>query len=71
MTAPISDTRQTEYTELTAACGHTARVRLERNPEVAADMIVTFMARNCGRSTCRVPRQSTRNITWADVNRSR
>jgi hypothetical protein len=65
------DTRQTKYTELTATCGHQVVVRLDVNPVIAADMIATFMARDCGRSTCSAPRQSTRNITWADVNRGR
>ena len=66
-----NDTRQTEYTELVAGCGHQVFVRLDVNPVAAADMIATFMARDCGRPTCSAPRQSTRNITWADVNRSR
>jgi hypothetical protein len=66
-----SDNRQPEYTELTAACGHTVRIRLERDAFTAADMIATFMARCCGRSTCAatVPPTSLRQITWADVNR--
>lgn len=68
-----NDTRQAEYTELTAACGETIYVRLEADPIKAAEMIVAFTSENCARLACPAtqPRQSTRNILWADVNRSR
>src|SRR5436309_11814917 len=39
---------QRQHTDLMAACGHTIYVRLDTNPVVAADMIATFMARDCG-----------------------
>jgi hypothetical protein len=72
-----NDTRQTEYTGLTAVCGHMVNVRLERNPEIAADMIAPFRGRDCGRSNCPVAQASkasrlpTRGILWADVNGGR
>ena len=64
-----NDTRQLEYTELTAACGETVYVRLETNPVKAAEMIVAFMNENCARRACPMtqPRQSTRNILWSDL----
>ena len=43
---------QRQHTDLMAACGHTIHVRLDTNPVVAADMIATFMARDCGRAAC-------------------
>jgi len=52
---------------------HHVFVRLDVNPVVAADMIATFMARDCGRSTCpaaqanKATRLPTRGITWADL----
>jgi hypothetical protein len=64
---------QSQHTELTAGCGHQIFVRLDVNPVVAADMIATFMARDCGRSTCpaaqanKATRLPTRGITWADL----
>lgn len=62
-----NDTRQSEYTELTAACGHQIVVRLDASAVVAADMISVFMNRDCGRSTCPTSRPSTRLILWADL----
>lgn len=68
-----TDTRQAEYTELTAACGEIVYVRLETDPIKAAEMIVAFTSENCARLACPVtqPRRSTRGILWADVNGGR
>lgn len=65
-----SDTREPEYTELTAACGETIYVRLERDAVKAAEMIVAFTSGNCARPACRAgqpPRRSTRGICWSDL----
>lgn len=48
-----SDTRQSEYTEITAKCGETVYVRLERDAVKAAEMISQFAQENCARSACR------------------
>lgn len=72
-----NDTRQSEYTELTAACGHQVYVRLDLSAGSAAALIATSMSRDCGRSTCPMAQRTkaaqvqTRGITWADTNRSR
>ncbi len=65
-----TDTRQAEYTELTAACGEIVYVRLEQDPIKAAEMIVAFTSLNCARRACRAitpPRLPTRNICWSDL----
>lgn len=46
------DTRQAEYSEIHASCGHTVFVRLERNPITAAEMVAYFHQADCGRATC-------------------
>lgn len=63
------DTRQQEWTQLTASCGHPIYIRVEQDPVVAADMIAVFMSRPCGRSTCptsqvvqRLPRTSINDV---------
>lgn len=64
-----TDTRQAEYTELTAACGEIVYVRLEQDPIKAAEMIVAFATLNCARNNCHAtqPQRSTRGILWADL----
>jgi hypothetical protein len=65
-----TDTRQSEYSELRAACGELVYVRLEQDPIKAAEMIVAFTSMNCARRACRADqpqRPSTRGICWADL----
>jgi hypothetical protein len=61
---------QSQHTELTAGCGHTTIVRLSLDPQRAATEIAQLVSGECG-NCARTARQSTRNILWADVNRSR
>lgn len=65
----FTDTRQPEYTTLTAACGELVYVRLERDAIQAAEMIVAFTSMNCARRACRAvtqPKLPTRGICWSD-----
>lgn len=68
-----TDTRQAEYTELTAACGHQVYVRLDLSAGSAAALIATSMSRDCGRSNCpmaqrtRAAKLQTRGICYSDL----
>lgn len=69
MTA-YTNTRQSEWTALTAACGHPTQARLSLDAEQAAYEIFTILRNLC--IPCAIKqRHQTRGICWADVNGGR
>jgi hypothetical protein len=60
-----TDTRQAEYTELTAACGELVYVRLEQDPIKAAEMIVAFTSVNCAESAARTNRNDCQRAAFS------
>ncbi len=66
----VTTTTQQDFTTLTAGCGHTTIVRLSMDAERCANEIIQLTTRICGKCA-KAAHISTRNITWADVNRGR
>jgi hypothetical protein len=58
-----------EWTTVTASCGHETAARLSANA-VQAAIEITQLATNACIPCYKAARLATRNITWADVNRS-
>lgn len=61
---------QPETTMLVWGCGHTVAIYLAVNPLVAAEQVAAYVQIDC-LPCAKAKKVQTRNITWADVNRSR
>lgn len=67
MTIPTAPARQTEWTQLTAGCGHSTAARLSVDAEQAAVEIGQLMNSVCI-PCAKADRLSTSGILWADLS---